>query len=165
MVSAISRAMIDVASNSEVMEKLLDGFLASDWLIWLGMQFAIHKIISPIGVPMQVIKALDEEDTRWLQTLLEYNLPVQPRRSGLVNDFSQVYKLDIFPRNQISTPALIIHAQDDSLVSIKQGRFSAELIPHAHLVELASGGHLLLGQRERVEAEINPFLRQVTIDK
>ena len=159
MVSAISRALIAVASNSEVMEKLLDGFLVSDWLIWLGMQLAIHKIISPMGVPMQVIKSLEEEDMRWLQTLLEYILPVQPRRSGLVNDFSQVYKLDLFTRGQISTPGLIIHAQDDSLVSIKQGRFSAELIPHAHLVELPRGGHLLLGQQARVQANVEPFLQ------
>jgi len=159
MVSAISRALIAVASNSEVMEKLLNGFLASDWLIWLGMQLAIHKIISPMGVSMQIIKSLEEEDTRWLQTLLEYILPVQPRRSGLVNDFLQVYKLDIFPRGQINPPALIIHAQDDSLVSIKQGRFSAELIPHAHLVELPRGGHLLLGQQARVQANVEPFLQ------
>jgi pimeloyl-ACP methyl ester carboxylesterase len=162
MVSAISRAIIYVASNPRVMETLLDGFLANDWLIWLGIQLAIHKTISPLGVPIQVVKNIDEKDTRWLQTLLEYILPVQPRRAGLVNDFSQVYKLDIFPQDQIRAPALIIHAQDDSLVSIKQGRFSAELIPHARLVELPSGGHLLLGQQARLEAEIQPFLHQIT---
>jgi len=155
MVSAISRALIAVASNSEVMEKLLDGFLVSDWLIWFGMQLAIHKIISPMGVPMQVIKSLEEEDMRWLQTLLEYILPVQPRRSGLVNDFSQVYKLDLFPRGQISTPALIIHAQDDSLVSIKQGRFSAELIPHAHLVELPPAATCYLANKRASKPMLN----------
>ena len=162
MVSAISKAMIDVASNSEVMEKLLNYFLANDWLIWLGMQLAIHKIIAPMGVPMQVIKSLDKQDTKWLQELLKDILPVQPRRSGLINDFSQVYKLDIFPADQISAPTLIIHAQDDSLVSIKQGRFSAKLIPHAKLVELPRGGHLLLGQREGVNSEVQSFLKRVT---
>jgi pimeloyl-ACP methyl ester carboxylesterase len=162
MVSAISRAMINVASNPRVMEKLLDGFLSSDWLIWLGMQLTMHKIVPPMGVPMGLIKNIDEEDGRWLQTLLELILPVQPRRAGLVNDFSQVYRLDIFPQDQIGTPTLIIHAQDDSLVSIKQGRFSAELIPHARMVEFNSGGHLLLGQQARVEAEVEPFLRQAT---
>jgi len=162
LVSAISRAMVDVASNPEVMEKLIHGFLANDWLIWLGMQCAIHKIIAPMGIPMQIIKSLDKQDTCWLQTLLRDILPVQPRRSGLVNDFSQIYKLDIFPANQISAPSLIIHAQDDSLVSIKQGRFSAELIPHAKFVELPHGGHLLLGQRERVNSEVQRFLKRVT---
>ena len=110
----------------------------------------------------QVIKSLDKQDTKWLQELLKDILPVQPRRSGLINDFSQVYKLDIFPADQISAPTLIIHAQDDSLVSIKQGRFSAKLIPHAKLVELPRGGHLLLGQREGVNSEVQSFLKRVT---
>ncbi|MFC1997442.1 alpha/beta fold hydrolase [Chloroflexota bacterium] len=161
MVSAVSQAMIDVASNPEVMEKLIDGFLSSDWMAWLGLQLAIHKIIPPMGVPIQVIKGIDDLDTRWLQTLLAYVLPLHSRRAGLVNDFSQIFKLGVFPSNQIHIPTLIIHAQDDSLVSIKQGRFSAELIPNSRLVELSSGGHLLLGQRASVQSEVEPFLLQI----
>ena len=107
---------------------------------------------------MQVVKSLDEEDTFWLQDLLNDILPIKPRRFGIVNDFSQIYKLAIFPTGQINIPTLIIHAKDDSLVSIKQGRFSAELIPNAKLVELPSGGHLLLGQRDRVQTEVEKFL-------
>lgn len=107
---------------------------------------------------------MNDIDSEWLKTLLMYQLPVQPRRAGLVNDFSQIYKLDIFPIDQIRCPTLVIHAKDDSLVPIKQGHFTAEHIPDAHMVELPSGGHLLLGQRERIKAEVEAFLSKVTRD-
>jgi pimeloyl-ACP methyl ester carboxylesterase len=112
-------------------------------------------------VSIQVIRSLNDEDTYWLQDLLNTIFPVEPRRSGIVNDFLQLYKLAIFPTGQISIPTLIIHAKDDSLVSIKQARFSNEIIPKAKFVELHNGGHLLLGQRERVRAEVEQFLNQV----
>jgi len=164
MVSAVSRAMIDVASNPDAMEKIVNKSLFSDWIVWLGVQLAIRKIVPPFGVPKRVIKELDEEDTAWLKTLLEYVLPLQPRRAGLVNDYLQIMQLPIFPLEQIKTPTLVIHAKDDSLVSIQQGRFSAENIANARFVKFSSGGHLLLGQREGVRAEVETFLRQVTSD-
>jgi pimeloyl-ACP methyl ester carboxylesterase len=108
---------------------------------------------------MQQIDAVDEA---WLQTLLTYELPIQPRRPGLLNDFGTILRLDIFPLEQIQTSTLVIHAQDDSLVSIQQGRFSAKHIPNAQFVELPSGGHLLLGQRQRVRVEVESFLLDVT---
>ena len=165
MVAAVSFAMIDVASNPEVMEKIFDSLLFSDWLIWLGLQLAIHKIRPPLGVPAKIIQQLNAADDAWLKTLLMYQLPVQPRRSGLVNDLSQIYQLDIFPLEQINIPTLVIHAKDDSLVSIKHGRYTAEHIPQACLVELPSGGHLLLGQRIRVRTEVETFLRKAVQDQ
>jgi pimeloyl-ACP methyl ester carboxylesterase len=162
MIAAVSQAMIEVASNPDVMEKIFDRLLFSDWLIWLGLQLAIHKILPPLGVPARVIHQMDAVDAEWLNTLLLYQLPVQPRRPGLVNDFFQIYLLDLLPAEQITVPTLVIHAKDDSLVSIKHGRLTAEHIPDARLVELPSGGHLLIGQRTRVKTEVGAFLSQIT---
>jgi len=162
MVSAVSKAMFDVTSNPMVMKTLANSMLASEWLIWLGLQLAIKKIVPPFGVPMRVIQKIDATDSVWLQTLLEYVLPIQPRRVGMVNDYLQIMQLAIYPLEQIKTPTLVIHSQDDSLVSIEHGRFSTKNIPHARLVELSSGGHLMLGQRDRVQTEVEPFLRGVT---
>ena len=162
MVAAISHAMIDVIPNPEVLEIVLDGLLVSDWPVWLGLQLAIRKIRPPMGVPMKVIKQINPEDDAWLQTLLSYVLPVQPRRAGLLNDLRTMLQVEVYPLEQIRVPTLVIHAQDDSLVSIKHARFSAKYIPGARLVELTSGGHLLLGQREHVKAEVEPFLMEVT---
>jgi pimeloyl-ACP methyl ester carboxylesterase len=162
LIAAVSQAVMAVAVNPETMEKVFDFSLSSDWPIWLALQLVIHKVQPPLGVPATVRQQIDTVDEAWLQTLLAYVLPVQPRRSGLLNDFGTILRLDISPLEEIRAPTLVIHARDDSLISIKQGRFSAKHIPHSHLVELPSGGHLLLGQRARVEADVNSFLKTVS---
>ncbi len=162
LVSAVSRAMIDVAPNPEMLLKLFNQLLvAGEWPVWIGLQLAIHKIVPPLGVSMRVIRKIDAQDTAWLQTLLAYVQPLRPRRAGLVNDYAQILKLDVYPLEQIETPALVVHAQDNSLVPVKHGRFSAKNIPQAQFVALPSGGHLLLGQRQRVRSEVEPFLHSV----
>jgi 2-hydroxy-6-oxonona-2,4-dienedioate hydrolase len=161
LIAAVSKAMLAVAANPETMEKIFDWSLSSDWAIWLGLQLAIHKFRPPLGVSAKVIQQINAVDEAWLRTLLTYELPIQPRRSGLLNDFRSILRLDVLPMEQIQTPALVIHARDDSLVPIKHGRSSTRHIPNARLVELPSGGHLLLGQRERVKSEVEPFLKSV----
>jgi len=162
LVSAVSQAMIDVIANPEMMERIFDLSLSSDWPVWFGLQLSIHNLRPPLGVPARVFRQIDAADKAWLHTLLAYELPLQPRRAGLVNDFATIIRLGVFPLEEIQIPSLVIHAQDDSLVSIKHGRFSAKYIPQVRLVELPSGGHLLLGQRERVQAEVGRFLQEVT---
>ena len=124
---------------------------------------AAEMVYSGIPLEFQNIKPWKQDlDSAWLKTLLEYVLPLQPRRAGLVNDYVQIMQLPIYPLEQITIPTLVIHAKDDSLVSIQQGRFSAENIPNARIKEFSSGGHLLLGQREGVRAEVETFLREAT---
>lgn len=159
LIAAVSRAMIDVIANPETVEKIFDWSLSSDWPVWLGVQLAIHKIRPPLGVPAEVMRQIDAREESWVQTLLAYQFPVQPRRAGLLNDFATIIRLEIFPLEQVQTPTLVIHAQDDGLVSIRHARFSARHIPQARLVELSSGGHLLLGQRARLRAEVGKFLQ------
>jgi len=162
LIAAVSKAMMAVAANPETMEKIFDWSLSSDWAIWLGLQLAIHKIRPPLGVSAKVMQQIDVVDEAWLRTLLTYELPIQSRRSGLLNDFRTILHLDVFPMELIQTPTLVIHAQDDRLVPVQHGRFGAKQIPNARFVELPSGGHLLLGQRERVRAEVGSFLLEVT---
>jgi 2-hydroxy-6-oxonona-2,4-dienedioate hydrolase len=162
LVAAVSQAMIDVIANPDLMERIFDFSLSSDWPVWFGLQLAIHNLRPPLGVPAQVFRQMDAVDKAWLHTLLAYELPLQPRRVGLVNDFATIIRLGVYPLEEIQCPTLVIHAQDDSLVSIKHGRFSAKYIPRSRLVELPSGGHLLLGQRERVKTEVGRFLQEIT---
>jgi len=161
LIAAVSKAMMAVAANPETMEKIFDWSLSSDWAIWLGLQLAIHKIRPPLGVSAKVMQQIDAVDEAWLRTLLTYELPIQSRRSGLLNDFKTILHLDVFPMELIQTPTLVIHAQDDRLVPVQHGRFSAKQIPNASFVELPSGGHLLLGQREHVRTEVGSFLLEV----
>ena len=56
-------------------------------------------------------------------------------------------------------PALVIHAVDDPLASYGNARSMAGRIPGARLITVESGGHMLLGQGERIRAEVEEFLK------
>ena len=68
-----------------------------------------------------------------------------------------------YPLEQIRVPTLIIHAEDDPLASFDAAVAASNRIPDAHLVALRSGGHLQLGQAERVRTEIAFFLTSAVI--
>ncbi|GAB92136.1 alpha/beta hydrolase [Gordonia rhizosphera] len=51
-----------------------------------------------------------------------------------------------------------MHAADDPLASYDAAARAADRIPIARLVSLESGGHLQLGQTERVRTEVEAFL-------
>ena len=59
----------------------------------------------------------------------------------------------------IQVPTLILHAKYDTLVSIENGRYLADKIPGASLIELDTPDHLpWVGNPEQVVAEIKGFL-------
>jgi pimeloyl-ACP methyl ester carboxylesterase len=61
--------------------------------------------------------------------------------------------------SSIQVPTLILHAKDDPMVTIEHGRYLAEHIPDASLVELDTPDHLpWVGNPEQVVAEIKGFL-------
>lgn len=55
------------------------------------------------------------------------------------------YEIDVrASTKKLRAPTLVLHGQDDAMVSFDQGRELAALIPHAKFVPLASANHLLL---------------------
>ena len=63
-----------------------------------------------------------------------------------------------YPFEALQVPTLVVHAADDPLASYDAAAAAAARIPGARLVSLDSGGHLQLGQTERVRNEIAAFL-------
>jgi pimeloyl-ACP methyl ester carboxylesterase len=57
---------------------------------------------------------------------------------------------------------LVIHAEDDSLIPFAQGQHTEQNIPNAQFIKLQNGGHLLMGQHEKVKSEIGNFLKKYT---
>ena len=59
----------------------------------------------------------------------------------------------------IQAPTLILHAKDDPMITIENGRYLADKIPGASLVELDTPDHLpWVGDPEQVLAEVKRFL-------
>ena len=67
---------------------------------------------------------------------------------------------DLLP--QVRTPTLVLHAREDAVVTIAEGRLLAAGIPGAEFVELDSRNHVLLEDEpawERFKEEVRAFLK------
>lgn len=57
-------------------------------------------------------------------------------------------------------PVLVVSAVDEPLTLYVNAQSMAERIPGAKLVTIESGGHMLLGHKERIQSEIVTFLAE-----
>lgn len=69
---------------------------------------------------------------------------------------------------QVTTPTLVLHAQDDAAVPFEQGRNLASAIPDARFVPLEGRNHILLADEPAWEvflSELNAFLPSMPSDE
>ncbi|MDH5521076.1 MAG: alpha/beta hydrolase, partial [Acidimicrobiia bacterium] len=134
----------------------------SDRAMWTLKTAARPAAAGLMGVPAGFPRT--DDDARQIDRMLDSIFPIAPRREGAVFD-AYVSNPEIVdhPLEQIRVPTLIIHAEDDPLASFDAAVAASDRIPDAHLVALRSGGHLQLGQAERVRTEIAFFLTSAVI--
>lgn len=107
----------------------------------------------PKGLPMGA------EDRSFVTEFMDNLFPVTPKVEGVSFDaFVSNADVNSYGLEGITTPTLLVHAEDDPLVSYQAAQRAAERIPGAHLLSLESGGHLLLGQTDRILGELRIFL-------
>jgi len=99
-----------------------------------------------------------EKESRFLRRMIDSFLPVSRRQAGLANEGAAIHPDAKFPLSQIDIPALVIHARDDGINPVAFGRYTASQIPGAKLIEVESGGHLLLGHQAALSKAIQEFL-------
>lgn len=130
----------------------------NDPAMWLLRRVAPPMMNGLMGIPRGFPE--DAEQQAYVEEMLDSIFPLEPRAEGAIFDaFSSNPEINDYPLEQISVPTLIAHSKDDPLASYEAARKAAERIPGATLVALDSGGHLGLGQTERVRAAIAEFLR------
>lgn len=118
----------------------------------------LHRLM---GVPVGFPRDAEQADT--IDEFVDSIFPLEPRRAGAVFDaFVSNPEVDTTQLESIEVPTLIVHARDDPLASHDAAARAAERIPRATLVSLDSGGHLGLGQTDRVRFEIAAFLASPT---
>jgi len=103
----------------------------------------------PHGTPEQMAWY---EDLLWRSTTAEAAAALYRGRGGL-------NVCDLAP--QVRARTLVMHARDDRVVPVQEGRLLATLIPDAHFVLLDSANHILLEQEPAWDvflAEIEAFL-------
>jgi pimeloyl-ACP methyl ester carboxylesterase len=135
-------------------EPLARVIFKSDLVFWLMTTYFRSSLHSIMGVPkgFELTPEYEADVTEVMKTIL----PVSPRSDGAVFDMF-VSNADInagypvgYPLEEIAVPVLIVSAVDDPLTLYANASAMADALPGAELFTIESGGHMLLGHRERV---------------
>ena len=146
----------DKGFDSQMILRLVQA--SADFLFWVGMKVARPAVVRFLGVPPELeVKAPKEERDRTTE-IMRNILPLSDRVAGIAVDSST--EIAPWPLEKVTAPTLVISAKDDLFGTLPGARFTAAHIPGAELEVLESGGHLMLGQRDRVNAIIASFLKR-----
>jgi len=146
----------DKGFDSQMILRLVEA--SADFLFWVGMKVARPAVVRFLGVPPELeVKAPKEERDRTTE-IMRNILPLSDRVAGIAVDSST--EIAPWPLEKVTAPTLVISAKDDLFGTLPGARFTAAHIPGAELEVLKSGGHLMLGQRDRVNAIIASFLKR-----
>jgi pimeloyl-ACP methyl ester carboxylesterase len=133
--------------------------VAAEFVYWLSLRGAQSRFLSSLGVSREIQAAWSARERAQVDRILDAMLPFAARSNG--------YQLDrtlnvssATPLERIRAPTLAIHARDDRVVDWANSEQAVARIPGASPLFLDRGGHLLLGQHARVQAEIVSFLDQ-----
>jgi pimeloyl-ACP methyl ester carboxylesterase len=142
-----SLAMISAASHAipprpAGLAAIFNVFL-NDFVFWSMVHLSPQGLLVALGVPMEVQKQLSPQETAQLNAFLESILPMGARREGQ-NLEQHMSEYDALQIRNIQAPTLVLHARDDTLVSLEQGEFTAKNVPGAQLISVEKGGHLAL---------------------
>jgi pimeloyl-ACP methyl ester carboxylesterase len=157
MLSAISYTP---PAESFMQKNIFNVLFQSDFVYWLITTKFESQLLSTFGVTKETQGKVPAAEMKWASEFLQSMHPISLRKAGIDND--RKYKIHEHSLEHIIVPTLVIHTVDDALVSFTQGQYTAQNIPGARLIELLSGGHLLMGQHEKVRSEVEEFLKQHT---
>lgn len=141
------------AESGRMMRTVMAG---ADFAFWTAAKFARRPLVRFLGVPPQVEAAATPTDRERVTQVIRGILPLSKRIAGLRADASA--KIDGWPLERIKVPTLVISAMDDLYGTLPGAGYTAEQIPNAELMVLPSGGHLMVGQGERVRERIASFM-------
>ena len=144
---------------------IFDSLLRSDFLYWAMTKISFTRsfLENSVGVPKGFV--LTPEMQTEVDRVLESTLPVSARNDGMIFDmfysgemYEELSGTAPYPLSQVETPVLLISTLDDPNSIPENVKAMSEIFPHARLFVLPDGGHLTLGHKDEVKAEIAQFL-------
>jgi pimeloyl-ACP methyl ester carboxylesterase len=132
----------------------------SDFPFWLLQKIAPRSLDTMFDVSPELYAELNPEEEAMVSSLVESFQPVTWRIDGLNNEGAAINPQANYRIGEISTPTLVVHAEDDHINPFSIGEYTAAHIRGAQFLPLATGGHLLLGHHAEIRAMANEFLRQ-----
>lgn len=136
----------------------------NDPAMWLLRAAAPPMMNGLMGIPKGFPE--DAEQKAYVEEMLDSIFPLKTRAEGAIFDaFSSNPEINDYPLERVRVPTLILHSKDDPLASFEAAERAAYRIPKARLIGLDSGGHLGLGQTQRVRDAIRDFLRSEPVSE
>ena len=144
---------------------IFNSLFRNDFVYWamIKIPFTRSFLESRVGVPEGFI--LTPEMRTEVDRVVESTFPVSTRADGIIFDmfysnemYEELSDTAPYPLKKIDTPVLLINALDDPNSIPENVKTMSELFPNGHLFVLPDGGHLTLGHRDEVKAEITQFL-------
>ena len=146
----------DESVPSQAVLRLVEA--SADFLFWLAMRVSRGSVVRFLGVPPEVEARASKEERERVTEVMNSILPLSARVRGIEVD--GLTDMSPWPLERIGVPTLIVSAEDDLYKTLPGARLTAERIPGAELKGLGSGGHLMVGQSERMREWVSDFLRR-----
>jgi pimeloyl-ACP methyl ester carboxylesterase len=141
--------------------RLLDAAVSADLPFWLLARLApasARQLV--LATPPEAYAAAAADEQRRADAMLALIQPVSRRRLGLLNDSRLTTGAARVALESIRAPTLCISARDDGFGTWESARYSCQHIPGARFLGFDAGGHLMLGRRAEVVAEVTALLRE-----
>jgi len=141
---------------------LYQTLFSSDFPYWALSKTARPVLESIFDVTPELRSRMSDEERVFLAGMVDLFQPVTQRLDGVRNEGAAIDPAAQYDLPAITAPTLIIHSRDDGLNPFETAEGLAREIASAELVPLESGGHLMLGHHDDVQARVNGFLRAHT---
>lgn len=154
-------ARADESIQSQVILRVIER--SADFLFWLAIRLSRASVVRYLGVRPELEAEATDDDRAEVDAVIHSIQPLSRRVQGIAADSS--IELSPWPLDRISVPTLIVSAEDDLFHTLPGARFTAERIPGAELHVLESGGHLMLGNGQRIRQWVIEFLERKAADR
>jgi 2-hydroxy-6-oxonona-2,4-dienedioate hydrolase len=135
--------------------------LRYDLPMWVTMKVSPNTMYKVAAVPPSLVASLTEADRAGVDEGVRMILPVSMRSRGIMNDAkSQSGSEPMYPLERVTTPTLLLSAEDDLYRTLPVARAMAKRIPAARLIEFKTGGHFLAGHAMEVWPQVAAFLHE-----
>jgi pimeloyl-ACP methyl ester carboxylesterase len=139
---------------------VLDYVLASNFIVWVIAHLVPNLLVRVAGVPPSLVGQVTPQLRK---ELADGFFPASARHVGLAHDIRTTTPVaPDLPIEQLRMPVMLIGTADDPYKTGDVVRYSAGRLPTAKALILESGGHMLIGQQDRIRQEVQEFLGRLS---
>ena len=139
---------------------VLDYVLASNFIVWAIAHLMPNLLVRVAGVPPSLVGQVTPQLRK---ELADGFFPASARHVGLAHDIRTTTPVaPDLPIEQLRMPVMLIGTADDPYKTGDVVRYSAGRLPTAKALILESGGHMLIGQQDRIRQEVQEFLGRLS---